>query len=397
MIRLLGVGNSLITGLQGAGKSHFVMSQVKLMLDERPDLKIFLVNVDGVKLESPNFFTVGADFSWHKDAPQNSVIIYDEAGTIERFNNSSVRINSADDVQMLTMARHEGKTIVFVAQDSSLLHPAIRKLLTRHFHFSNPYNDERKTKCFIFPQVQDRLDGQNKSWQKNATEEFDHILSPEIFPLYKSVDDGAKHTKVKQYNQKARRAFAVAIASLILIVPTFFIGAYFAYSYYNDNFAKPISQADNKQSDTIPNNAVQTTPSPASEPASNPIDLVKSAPQSAQQGYIETQNEHYRREQELYAQRLPQDYQIITSNDDLRPAFAISDGKTCKVYNSHGEHMNYTKKECEWYLADVGRLPKSRTQHRFVSRKDPISQPSHSSQPIQSQEQSTQPPTEHSL
>lgn len=362
MIRLLGVGNSLITGLQGAGKSHFVMSQIKQILDEQPELHIFLVNVDGVKLQSPNLHIVDASFSWVNDAPNNSVIIYDEAGIIDRFNNSNSRINSSEDVQRLTMARHQGKTIVFVAQDSSIVHPAVRKLLTRHFHFSNPYNDRNKTHCFIFPQVQDRLDGQNKYWQQNAVEEFKHELDPEIFPLYKSVDDGAAHNKTKQVNAKAQRAMRVAITAAILIIPAIVIAIYFGFSYYNDvwgNKSAATHHKDIKQDTKQAQSAAQQQNTAAS---------VTSAEQSATtQTYIQDQNDQYARTKRIYVKRLPEDYEIITQNPDIRPAGAIKIGNECRVYNAHGDLMHYEKSECEYLLAEVGRMPKSRSAHTFVS------------------------------
>lgn len=360
MIRILGIGNSLITGLQGAGKSHFVMSQINLILQERPDLKIYLANVDGVTLKSPNLHLVSADFSWVDDAPNDSVIIYDEAGTIERFNNSSTRINSSKDVQTLTMARHQGKTIVFIAQDSSIVHPAVRKLLTRHFHFSNPYNDKKQTHCFVFPQVQDRLDGQNKYWQNNAIEEFKHELDPDIFPLYKSVDDGASHNKIKQTNAKAKKAFTVAAISAILILPTLGGGIYLALSYVKDVWGDKPKQTQTQQQ---PTKQIEQPHEPTALPQQPKTD-----------GYIDNQNQNYARTQQLYEERLPQDYQIITTEDDLRPATAIMMGKECKVYNVHGDLMNYSFKECEYFLQETGRLPKARTQHKFVSSHEPVSQ-----------------------
>lgn len=351
-IRILGVGNSLITGLQGAGKSHFVMSQIVQILADEPNLNIYLANVDGVTLESPNLHIVSPDFSWVDDAPNNSLIIYDEAGTIERFNNSSTRINSSKDVQTLTMARHQGKTIVFMAQDSSIVHPAVRKLLTRHFHFSNPYNDKDKTHCFVFPQVQDRLDGQNKAWQKNAIEEFKHELDPDIFPLYKSVDDGAKHNKKKQINAKAKRAFMVAGISAALVVPAVIMAVYFGLSYAKDVWGdKPQdTEAQSPQNSVV--EAPKLTPN-----AINPA--------AEHQGYINSQNRIYMRTQHLYEQRLPKDYVIITSDDNLRPAGVMRFGGRCQVYNGYGDPMNYSKQECEQLL--VTGVPKSRSRHSFVS------------------------------
>lgn len=358
MIRILGVGNSLITGLQGAGKSHFIMSQIVEILENEPNLTIYLANVDGVTLQSPRLQIVSPDFSWHKDAVQNSLIVYDEAGTIQRFNNSSTRINSSDDVQNLTMARHQGKTIVFMAQDSSIVHPAIRKLLTRHFHFSNPYNDKDKTHCFVFPQVQDRLDGQNKYWQNNAVEEFKHQLDPEIFPLYKSVDDGAKHTKKKQVNAKARKAMIVAGISAMLIIPAIVTAIYFGLSYVKDVWGS-------KEPNTT------TIEQPKLEPSATLTNATQAInPAKSQDGYINDQNEQYARTRRIYEQRLPPDYDIITTDNNLRPAVAISMGGKCKVYNSHGDLMNYTYAECQDFLSEVGKLPNARTAHKFVSSHD---------------------------
>lgn len=357
MIRILGVGNSLITGLQGAGKSHFIMSQIKLILDEQPELNIYLANVDGVTLQSPNLHIVSPDFSWVNDAPNNSLIIYDEAGTIERFNNSSTRINSSNDVQTLTMARHKGKTIVFMAQDSSIVHPSVRKLLTRHFHFSNPYNDKDKTHCFVFPQVQDRLDGQNKSWQNNAIEEFKHVLDPEIFPLYKSVDDGAKHNKKKQYNQKAQRAKLVAMISAGLILPTLAFGVYFAFSYVKDVWGEKPEVAT----------ATAVQPENVTEAPKIALEAVQEPAQGGD--YVSNENRIYARTQTLYEQRLPPDYQIITTDANLKPSAVISDQNgNCRVYNTYGDVMIYSKKECQNFLSEAGRLPKARTSARFVSQ-----------------------------
>ncbi|STY93718.1 zonular occludens toxin domain-containing protein [Moraxella bovis] len=356
MIRIIGAGNSLITGLQGAGKSHFIMSQIVEILADN-ELQVYLVNVDGVKINNPNLHIVDASFSWVNDAPDNSVIIYDEAGMIDRFNNSNSRINSSEDVQRLTMARHQGKTIVFVAQDSSIVHPAVRKLLTRHFHFSNPYNDKEQTHCFVFPQVQDRLDGQNKYWQNNAIEEFKHPLDPDIFPLYKSVDDGANHIKKKQVNKKAQRAMRVAIACAVLIIPAIFIALYFGYSYSKDVWGSKTDQETVEQkgdtSDLSPVTAIQT-PSATQVP----------------EGYIDDQNEQYMRARRIYVKRLPPDYDVITTDDNIRPSAVIQMGNKCRVYNAHGDLMTYDLSECKDFLTETGKIPKSRTAHSFVSSHD---------------------------
>lgn len=366
MIKILGVGNSLITGLQGAGKSHFIMSQIKEILDNDAELNIYLANVDGVKLQSQRLHIVSSDFSWVQDAPNNSLIVYDEAGTIERFNNSSRAINSDEQVLKLTMARHQNKTIVFIGQDSSIIHPAIRKLLTRHFHFSNPYNDPDKTTCLIFPQVQDRLDGQNKTWQKNAIEVFEHKLDPEIFPLYKSVDEGAKHSKKKQRNQMSFKMLVKASIFGVITLLLFVVAVYYGYQYYQKNFKShsPAEQQpiQHNQSDGLiqqTNNQV----SQAVQPQLNHQDL------EVQRG-----NRLYIRQQELYQERLPVDYEVIANNDDLRIAGAVSMGGRCVAYNQRGERLDVSQRECRYNLAQAGNMMKPRQTSTVVTSHEPQQQ-----------------------
>ena len=209
MSSILGRSSILVTGLEGSGKSHFIMSQIKQILDT-PDneYEIFLANVDGVTLVDGQFHIVQPDFSWVEDAPKNSIVIYDEAGTIERFNNTKTKINSHIDVETLTMRRHKNVLTIFVTQDPKLVHAGLRSLIKFHFHFSNPYSSATETKCFVTAGVNDGFP------KKTVIEEFDHKLDPAIFPLYKSVDDGVKHDQKPTKHKKAQLMQRIAILCL---------------------------------------------------------------------------------------------------------------------------------------------------------------------------------------
>lgn len=322
-----GLGNGLITGLQGAGKSHFVMTQIKCLLDNT-DINIYLINVDGVTLEHDRLTLANADFNWIKDAEKNSIVIYDEAGTIERFSNSSKTINSNPEVAQLTMLRHHGKQVFFVAQDPSLLHPAVRKLMVRHLHFSNPYNDPNKTHCFVFPQTIDRIDSVSKTWKKSAIQEFDHTLYPEIFALYKSVDDGASHVKTKQVNHKARRVFIAVAIIAVLALLAFATAVYFGLSWYRD-FNK------------LETTEVIETVTEQVNPVSAQVVPVNQMAQMADDG-----NAMYAREQALYAERLPNDYKLLSANDELRVSAVMVMGNICRAYNAKGEQLTISDDDC---------------------------------------------------
>lgn len=342
-----GLGNGLITGLQGAGKSHFVMTQIKYLLDDT-DINIYLINVDGVTLEHDRLTLANAEFNWIEDAEKNSIVIYDEAGTIDRFSNSSKTINSNPEVAQLTMLRHHGKQVFFVAQDPSLLHPAVRKLMVRHLHFSNPYNDPKQTHCFVFPQTIDRIDSVSKTWKKSAIQEFDHILYPEIFPLYKSVDDGASHVKTKQVNHKARRVFIAVAVIIVIALLSFATALYFGLSWYSD-FDKP-------QTAEVVESATKQVTNPVVNNQAVPVN------QMAEDG-----NAMYAREQELYAERLPNDYQLLSANDDLRVSGVIVMGKICRAYNTKGEQLSVPDAECH-AISDVGIKIKGGNKNQLITQ-----------------------------
>lgn len=330
MSSIMGRSSILITGLEGSGKSHFVMSQIKQILDT-PDneYEIFLANVDGVTLTDPKFHLVDPEFSWVNDAPKNSIVIYDEAGTIERFNNSHTKINSHVDVETLTMRRHKNVLVVFVAQDHRLVHSGLRQLLKFHFHFSNPYSSKTETKCFITA-------GVNNDGKKTIIEEFDHELDQDIFPLYKSVDDGVKHDQVTVKNKKAQLMQRIAVVAMLLAIPCF-IGMFYLIKKVKDE------QFDTDAVNQKVNSTIQDTATDLSNkanPTNNPAGNLQ----------LEQNNISAARTLELYEQRLPQDYLIYVHNDDLRVSAVIGMGGSCKAYNVYGDYLNIPKDECLYYL-----------------------------------------------
>ncbi|STZ02488.1 Uncharacterised protein [Moraxella equi] len=54
-------------------------------------------------------------------------------------------------------------------------------------------------------------------------------------------------------------------------------------------------------------------------------------------------------------------------------------GNKCRVYNAHGDLMTYDLSECQDFLTETGKIPKSRTAHSFVSSHD-------EAQPVQVQD-----------
>lgn len=346
MIRILGESSIAVTGLEGSGKSHFIMSQVKEILDTRKTTQVFLANVDGVTIVHPNFHLVGPDFDW-RDAPPDSVVIYDESGTIKRFNNSSTKIDSDPQVASITMRRHKDITLVFVAQDSKLLHSGLRQLLKYQYHFSNPYSSSTETRCFKFAGVRSNLSNDNKTWKNDVVEEFTHKLDPKIFPLYKSVDEGVKHNKKKVVNKKARLMFIGAGVSALIAIPLFIfmITAMVKWKKEHLNADKVNAEVNHK-----------TVASTATATVQNGVNSLKPASSVNSTGQVQLAqaNLDAKRELELYKERLPEDYRILANNSDLRVGGVMSIGGRCRAYNQYGDLLSITQNECKHYLKEKG-------------------------------------------
>lgn len=192
--RIKGQGLVLVTGKKGSGKSHFVTNEIKYIIDNFPDHKVFAdidgLNIPGVE-KSPD--------SWLY-APKNSTIIYDEAQRLPWADNSSTKINSDERVREMTMIRHENKNIVLITQDPTFIHSALRKLVDVHYHISHPFKDG-KPKVFKFFGAMSQIDDKG-TYKNQAVEEFTYKLTDDVSKLYKSVDDDAKHDQKKKNTQK---------------------------------------------------------------------------------------------------------------------------------------------------------------------------------------------------
>lgn len=340
MSNLLGRESVLVTGLEGSGKSHYVMSQVKKILDDGFSNTIHLCNLTGVTLQHPNLKLHGSDFNW-LDANDNDIVIYDESGTIDRFSNLHTKLH-CEELQMISQRRKTGVLLVFVAQDSQMINSAMRKLLKFHFHFTNPYNDGKKTHCFIFAGVMSQLSTDNKSWHGKAIEQFDHQLNVDIFPLYRSINETANHNKKKQKNKKAQMLFMIAIGSVIFSIILFAVGIKLARNYYSTNL-----DADKVQSKIDGKPVASAVSATAQNVASSVV------PASAVSGIApdvsereKAMNEQYKRTQELYKERLPEDYQILVNNNDLRIHGVMSFRGKCFAYNQYGERLEVPQRNC---------------------------------------------------
>ena len=99
-IQILGRESILITGREGSGKSHFLMQNIYAILQTDFKNTIYLSNVKGVAIDDPRLKIVDPDFDW-TTASENDIVIYDEAGTIDRFSNMQNKLHT-DELKMIS-------------------------------------------------------------------------------------------------------------------------------------------------------------------------------------------------------------------------------------------------------------------------------------------------------
>ena len=361
-IQILGRESILITGREGSGKSHFLMQNIYAILQTDFKNTIYLSNVKGVAIDDPRLKIVDPDFDW-TTASENDIVIYDEAGTIDRFSNMQNKLHT-DELKMISQRRKTGILLIFVAQDPLMINSSMRKLLKFHFHFSNPYNDKEKTHCFVFAGVNTRLTDDNKSWHNSAIEQFTHVLDPVIFPLYKSIDENANHNKTKVTNKKAKKLFIIsAIAAPIAIILMGLV-IWSAYGWYKNNLD---SKKVNEKVNHVKNGGVASAVAGTATALTQTHSASTVAAMGGNDIQLQQNNANAKRQIELYNQLLPNDYQIYANNSDLRVSGVVAIAGDCRAYNQHGDILDISVKDCLTYTKKHSKMIHARSQNTVIT------------------------------
>lgn len=342
--RIKGQGLVLVTGKKGSGKSHFVTNEIKYIIDNFPDHKVFAdidgLNTPGVE-KSPD--------SWLY-APKNSTIIYDEAQRLPWADNSSTKINSDERVREMTMIRHENKNIVLITQDPTFIHSALRKLVDVHYHISHPFKDG-KPKVFKFFGEMSQIDDKG-TYKNQAVEEFTYKLTDDVSKLYKSVDDDAKHDQKKKIPKKIIYMIAFIIFLILVAVPLGFIGVKVVSNFIFG--AKERGEAQMKEANKNLNIPTDTEERSVVSGFKDP---------SVEQGrnYVNT---------ELHKKYLSE-YTVEVANDPaVLPAMVVASGKKCKAYNQYGDLLNVPNAKCLDMLSEKGKIPQRRDASTFTTKQN---------------------------
>lgn len=332
----------LFSGIPGSGKTLYVVSELKKIVEQNVDskepIKIY-ADITGLKItgiEPP-------PVDWRKTPPK-SLLIYDEAQLRKEFAQARGR-SKYDFVQEYTIHRKTGHQIWFITQEPKRLHNDILDMVEFHTHLERPYGAKLAT---IYEYRGHEKNPRSQSAKNRCENKRLFNYDSSLYDLYESsqVDDGIKFRLPKQL------AFWGGLA---LIIPFYLIYAFFLK---DDNFFKGGSGAKKEQSQVS-----DSTPAPARVPAPAPVGQVQQQVEpptpSAVADYYKKMAE---KRIEYYQRWLSEDYEVIKSEPALQVRGVIRDGKNCKAYNTFGDLMTLTKQECDYYIAQSGRVHKTTSQ-----------------------------------
>lgn len=283
--------------------------------------------------------------------PIGSIFFYDECQEIDWAKKATGALSSDIRVTSLEKHRHSGLDVIFLTQSTNYIHSHIFGLVSPHYYVERPLG-LKTTNVFMFNKAQ---------------------KSPESTSTRAKADDQTMIALGKKYGQyyesSAQHNMKYTIPTKLKVMIVVFI-AVMGYAYFNFQKTRFADDAPILETGAI---GEGVTANPVPDAA---VDAA--AAEQAQNVNDELKTRLAVLEQQLYDQRLPDDYQVTKKNPSLRVAGVVNMGdKGCRVYNAFGEVLNLTGDDCDYYLAGAGRVQK--TGAGSVGSVQPSTNPSSSS------------------
>lgn len=323
-----------------------------------------------------------------RECPDGSIIVIDEIQLVYPYSETKDKTNPI--VTELSIHRHRGFDFYFITQSAGNLHVLIKDLVAVHYHVTCPFG--WKTKIFQYGEFKANP---NAISVKMSAEQSFYFTPPDyIFKLYKSTTINTA---------KARPPYK-AIA-FVLTIMTIGLTALF-YAIFSDgnitDTAKKFDESTPNQVDSvIQNTKAVTTPettTPSTE-QNEPInqEVLNYLTKDELIEYVKTREKHAKNELEkyklqveqerlqiamqyetlqkqlldhdkqikdfyarleMYKTMLPKNYEIIKNDPNLQVRAVVKMRGKCNAYNAHGDLMNLSPEQCDYYLQETGRVQK---------------------------------------
>lgn len=349
----------LVSATPGTGKTCWVVKQLLEWIEqpENKKRKIY-ANIAGLKIEGieppPDDF---------RNCEDGSIIIYDEAQEIEHYSSDSRANNPI--AKALSKHRHRGFDIWFISQDPSLLHKYVLKNIYLHYYLWRPAQRQNVeiftfARAIVSPTKEDFKNAYDVKWWR-FDEYYLRYYTSTVLNTSKKVGSSKRNGIIVTF-----LIFMAMIA--YFIYPVFTVSEKMA-QVENVNKDKPTQnqQVSNNQT-TQQNQQVSSTPNTSQNVITEQVQIDK-----------------IKYEQEQKRKKYLDEYTLEVMNDELLiPASIIEyDGK-CKAYNTYGDGLNMTQKQCKHLLANRHLIPRKRSSQyqyqdnqnyqQFTNNQDVINQ-----------------------
>ncbi|KOC58944.1 Putative assembly protein ORF301 [Habropoda laboriosa] len=209
-----------VVGLCGLAGAHIAISSIigacvyrmTLIKERDKDLsRPIYTDITGIKWNA-----VGdAPEDW-RDAPDNSLIVYDEIQFKDNFSKAYSSKRDKEIIELSTM-RKRGIEIWLITQRASYLNANVIGLINQHVHFEK--RSQTSSYAYIWQEAQTNI---TKIKKQLAFEKFVYTYNEDLYDFYDSIKTTAKHNKGRSYLDK--RIVSVVLTLLFaLIAGTYYI------------------------------------------------------------------------------------------------------------------------------------------------------------------------------
>lgn len=170
---------TIITGLQGDGKTLLMIQTALKLLADNPDRRVYYHDIPEVII--PGFVKFDDPKKWY-ELPPGAIILIDEIQLHWPPIDSKNPIN--DITKALTLIRKQGHDLICATQDIMQLPKRYRALSKKHIHLIRKFGHEYSTR-YVWEKVEDDPDDYHAK-QKAEKDQFH--FPKELYGTYKSAD-----------------------------------------------------------------------------------------------------------------------------------------------------------------------------------------------------------------
>lgn len=315
----------LYTGKLGHGKTLKAVYDLCAEIEQNQKKPIeqqrhFYSNIDGLKIDG----VLPAPDDWRK-VPKGSLIIYDEADSIEYYQAGSNKI-IPDVLREIKFARKRDIHIWFIVQHPNQLNVFIRRIIGEHIHMRRPLGAEL-SKAYYFADVCD--DPTDPLQQKKAEKTALFHFPKHLYDIYDSANTGSNHRQ-KMYIPE-RYIQGIIFFLLLMIGPAL-------YFTFNDGFFKINKETKEVQTEQVDDDLSMFTVVHDAITPTIPI-----------QHNVDAQNSSI---QDFSNQSLPKDTNQSLPKDPLlnsqNPIIGgvIMMGDKCLAYDHDGQLLDVSLQDC---------------------------------------------------